>query len=90
MFLHTPIYLVFLAIFCLLYWRLPSPKSRYWILLIGSYGFYTLFDYRFALYLAGLTTILILDWQSHSRKSTGARRMAVIGVAVNLGLLAFF
>ena len=89
MFLHTPVYLIFLAIFCLLYWRLPSPKSRHWILLAGSYGFYSLFDYRFALYLAGLTAILF--WIGKAIPGNPrARGMTVMGVAVNLGLLAFF
>jgi len=54
-FLYTPLYLVFLAVVCLVYWLLPRPAWRKTLLLLASYALYATFDARFLLVLLGIT-----------------------------------
>lgn len=89
MLLHTPGYLVFLLAVAALTWALPRPAWRKWLLLAASYTFYSLFDLRFAALLFGLTAAAA--WIGR-RISASAQPVGWLwlGLALNLGSLAFF
>jgi len=89
MFLHTPLYLLFLAPVCLLYWLLPRPAWRKTLLLLASYVFYAAFDARFLLVLLGMTAVTYLSGRAlpgHPHP----RRLIWLSILVNLGALAYF
>lgn len=89
MLLHTPIYLLFLVATVAVYWLLPRPAWRHAWLAVASYGFYGLFDWRFAVLLLGLT--IIVYWLGRALpRSQHPRVLAWASVALNLGLLGVF
>jgi D-alanyl-lipoteichoic acid acyltransferase DltB (MBOAT superfamily) len=89
MLLHTPIYLLFLAIVCGFYWALPGPLWRKYLLLAASYGFYAAIDLRFVAVLAGLTLATYYLGQAVAR-SARPRLYLSLSLALNLGALGFF
>ncbi|MGB7540119.1 MAG: MBOAT family O-acyltransferase, partial [Anaerolineales bacterium] len=89
MFLHTPLYLLFLTSVCLLYWLLPRPAWRKLLLLLASYVLYAAFDLRFVLVLLGITTATYclgraIPGHPHPR------RLVLLSILINLGALAYF
>ncbi len=89
MLLHTPLYLLFLVIVCGLYWALPRPPWRKYLLLAASYGFYAAIDLRFVGVLAGLTLATYYLGQAVAR-SARPRLYVGLSLALNLGALGFF
>lgn len=89
MFLHTPLYFLFLALVVAIYRLLPWPAGRKLLLLVASYLFYALFDLRFALLLAALTAA-VWGLGRAIPGSPRARAYAWLSVALNLGVLAVF
>jgi alginate O-acetyltransferase complex protein AlgI len=82
----------FLPITYLAFWRLTGKMSRYVVLAISGYVFYSFWNYRFCAlmlfstvvsYLAGLG---LLKWPDPARR----RLCVVIPVAMDLALLGFF
>ncbi len=89
MLLHTPAYLLFLAIICGLYWTLPHFQWRKYLLLAASYGLYAAIDLRFAAVLAGLT--LATYYLGQAIASARRPRLYLgLSLALNLGALGFF
>jgi alginate O-acetyltransferase complex protein AlgI len=89
MFLHTPLYLLFLAAVCLLYWLLPRPAWRKLLLLLASYTMYAAFDIRFLLALLGISAATYLLGRAipgHPHP----RRLVALSILINLGALAYF
>ncbi len=83
--------LFFLVVFAL-YWALPWPRVRVWLLLVASFVFYASWSKWLALIL-GVTTVL--DYLIARRLEVSSvpwRRKALLAVSltVNLGLLCFF
>ncbi|HEV8712617.1 MAG TPA: MBOAT family O-acyltransferase [Candidatus Binatia bacterium] len=83
---------IFLPVAYVVFWRLTSKTQRYLWLVVGSYVFYSFWDYRFCAlmflttlvgYLAGLG---LLIWQDPRRRWL----CAIVPVAICLGLLGFF
>ena len=89
MLLHTPFYLIFLAFSVSFYWLLPNINCRKWFLLIASYVFYSLFDWRFAALLLFLTWVTFLIGLAIKR-SSHARFFAWLSVLINFGILGVF
>jgi alginate O-acetyltransferase complex protein AlgI len=89
MLLHTPAFLLVLAAIVLVYWRLPRPAWRKYLLLLASYLLYASFDVRFVLILLGTTTVTFLLGQ-RIPGSPRARALVAAGICFNLGALAYF
>lgn len=87
-------YAAFLIIVFILYWFVAKKSSRAQniLILICSYVFYGLWDWRF-LFLLGFSTALdyFTGIKIHESASNGRRKMwLIISVAINLGFLCFF
>jgi alginate O-acetyltransferase complex protein AlgI len=88
-FLHTPLYLVFLAAVCLLHWLLPRPAWRKALLLLASYCLYAALDARFLLVLVAITAATW--WLGLAvAGSVHPKRYVLLSAAINLGALAYF
>jgi D-alanyl-lipoteichoic acid acyltransferase DltB (MBOAT superfamily) len=92
MLLHTPLYLIFLAVVVAIYRLLPTqrwPRTRPAFLLAASYFFYAAFDLRFAALLLGLTVAVY--WLANAIPgSPRARLYTTLGVMLSLGVLGIF
>jgi D-alanyl-lipoteichoic acid acyltransferase DltB (MBOAT superfamily) len=89
MFLHTPQYLLFLALVVFLYWIIPGANPRKLVLLLASYFFYYVFDGRFAFLLFGLTGGVYLIGRAIPN-SARSKQLMWAGVILNLGVLSIF
>ncbi len=84
-------FLAFLPLFMAAYWS-TSGRARLWVMLLSSLVFYAWWDWRFLFLLlfSALVDyslgILLEDEQDDAMR----RRLIVISVAINLGLLGFF
>lgn len=91
--LHTPAFLLFLAVVALLVRARREALWRKAVLVSASCLFYALFDARFALLLGALTFALHRLGRAiaaNAHANAHPRRYAVAGVLLNLGLLGFF
>jgi alginate O-acetyltransferase complex protein AlgI len=91
LFFDTPIYVVFLALVVLLYWRLPWRRQNV-LLLAASYVFYGWWDPRF-LGLIGVSTIVdFYCAKAIARFEDAPRRRALLtlSLVINIGFLAVF
>ena len=70
------------------YWLVPA-RTRVWVLLVASYGFYLSWNPIYGLLLAA-STIANFALARLIPDSPRPRRLLVIGIAMNLGVLAFF
>ena len=91
MFFDTPVYVVFLALVTLAYWRLRWRHQNI-LLLIASYIFYGWWDVRF---LALIAISTLVDFYCAraiaSSDDTGRRRtLLTLSLVVNIGFLAVF
>lgn len=88
MLLHTPLYLLFLLILIPVYWLLQIAHRKV-ILLVASAIFYASLDIRFLVLLAVMIFVNYFIGQAIP-KSSHARQLVWLSVAVNLGILAVF
>src|SRR5580658_6112985 len=91
MLFDTPVYLVFLALVVVVYWRLPwRPQNL--LLLLASYFFYGWWDWRFLALMVGSTTLdFLLARAIDTAQSQPARkRFMVTSVVINLAILGVF
>lgn len=91
MLFNSPEYFVFLAVVLLLYYSLTHRWQNY-MLLVASYFFYGLWDYRF-LSLILLTTIIdyVASHAIYRQSSPRTRKLfLLLSVGTNLGILGFF
>jgi alginate O-acetyltransferase complex protein AlgI len=84
-------FLVFLPIFMTLYWS-TSGRARLWVMLTGSLVFYGWWDWRFLFLLLFSSLVdyslgIILE---NEQDPVRRKRLIVLSIAVNLGLLGFF
>ncbi|HET9406854.1 MAG TPA: MBOAT family O-acyltransferase [Candidatus Sulfotelmatobacter sp.] len=91
MLFDTPIYLVFLTLVVLLYWRLSWRRQNF-LLLCAGYFFYGWWDWRFLLLMICSTIIDYVIALRISEEAPGPRRRAllIISLFINFGLLGFF
>jgi alginate O-acetyltransferase complex protein AlgI len=89
MLLHTPFYLIFLLFVVIVHWLLPNKRWRNLFLLVVSYFYYGLFDFRFLFVLVLLTGLIYWIGQLIHNKSH-PRIWLWIGVFVNLLVLGYF
>ena len=84
-------FLVFLPAFMLCYWA-TSGRTRLWVMLVFSIGFYAWWDWRFVFLLLFSSVVdfslgILLE---NEQGDAIRRRLIVLSVAVNLGFLGFF
>ncbi len=85
-------FLVFFAVFSVIYWTLPKNSHRKLLILLGSYVFYASWDYRF-LALIWLSTIVDYVAALQIDKSPGQKQKRlwlIISLCTNLGILGVF
>src|SRR6202521_509897 len=91
MFFDSTVYLVFLVLVTLLYWRLRF-RAQNCFLLLASYFFYGWWDWRFLL-LMGTSTVVDFYVGRGLDKFTGLRRrraLLILSLALNFSFLGFF
>jgi alginate O-acetyltransferase complex protein AlgI len=91
MLFDTPVYLLFLVLVVLTYWRLPWRKQNV-LLLVASYFFYGWWDWRF-LSLIVISTIVDFYCATYIAQSDSpVRRKLLLSISVilNLSFLGFF
>jgi alginate O-acetyltransferase complex protein AlgI len=91
MFFDSTVYLVFLALVTLLYWRLRF-RAQNCFLLLASYFFYGWWDWRFLL-LMGTSTVVDFWVGRGLDKFTNLRQrraLLILSLAVNFSFLGFF
>ena len=91
MLFDSPVYLVFLALVVVLYWRLGWRKQNVF-LLAASYFFYGWWDWRF---LALMLTSTLVDYSfalkiGDSGNPRLRRMLLAVSLVMNLGFLGFF
>src|SRR6266404_7276601 len=91
MLFDSTVYILFLALVVLLYWRLPFRKQNYF-LLAASYFFYGWWDWRFLLLMAGSTLVDFLIARSiGSSESVRTRRLLLLfSIILNFTILGIF
>jgi alginate O-acetyltransferase complex protein AlgI len=91
MFFDTPVYVVFLTLVVITYWRLGWRQQNL-LLLIASYVFYGWWDPRFLGLIAASTVVDFYCATFIARSDDPRRRRALLAVslAVNLGFLGLF
>jgi len=88
----TLTYLLFVPIVFWVYWALPGRRSRNWLILLASYGFYGWWDVRFCLLILISSVVDYCVGIGLGRASSRRSRRFLLGtsLAVNLGMLGFF
>ena len=91
MFFDTPIYIVFLTLVTLVYWRL-TWRSQNALLLFASYVFYGWWDPRFLALIAASTVVDFYCAKAIAGSDDARRRRALLtlSLAINLGFLGVF
>src|SRR5437588_3228501 len=84
-------FLIFIPLFMLAYWP-TRGRARLWVMLLGSLVFYAWWDWRFIFLLlfSALVDYSLGILLENERDDGLRRRLIVISVCVNLGLLGFF
>src|SRR5579863_5704609 len=91
MYFDSTVYIVFLTLVVLVYWRLPF-RAQNLFLLAASYFFYGWWDWRFLL-LMGTSTVVdyyASRWMAASTDDGRRRLLLAVSVALNFGFLGFF
>ena len=91
MFFDTPIYIVFLTLVTLAYWRLRWRQQNV-VLLVASYVFYGWWDPRFLALIAASTIVDFYCAKAIARSDDSKRRRALLtlSLVINLGFLGAF
>ena len=84
-------FLCFIPLFMLAYWP-ARGRARLWVMLVGSLIFYAWWDWRFIFLLlfSALVDYSLGILLENERDAAMRKRLIIISVAVNLGLLGFF
>ena len=92
MLFHTYQYLVFFVAVFVVYWGLPWPRARVYLLLAASFAFYATWNEWLALLITGTATVdfLLARRIETARSARGRKILVLVSVAVNLGVLAYF
>ena len=91
MYFDSTVYIVFLALVVLLYWRLRL-RAQNLFLLGASYFFYGWWDWRFLLLMGASTIVDFFVGRGLERTAAPARRRALLTLSLllNFGCLGFF
>ena len=91
MLFNSPAFAVFLPVMLTVYWLLRG-NARRWALLVGSYFFYSWWDWRFTSLLIVSTLVDYYCGRALPRQPSVNRRRGVLTLSVvtNLGILATF
>ncbi|MFZ0743838.1 MAG: MBOAT family protein [Terracidiphilus sp.] len=91
MLFDTPVYLIFLALVVLVYWRL-NRRPQNLLLLAASYFFYGWWDWRFLLLMIASTTIdyVIARKIEDSPSRDKGKALLITSLIVNFSILGFF
>ena len=91
MYFDSTIYIVFLALVVLVYWRLRL-RAQNLLLLAASYFFYGWWDWRFLVLMAASTVVDFFVARGLEASAVQARRRALLSVSLvlNFGFLGFF
>jgi D-alanyl-lipoteichoic acid acyltransferase DltB (MBOAT superfamily) len=91
MFFDTPVYLCFLTLVVLLYWRFDR-RGQNILLLIASYFFYGWWDWRFLILILISTVVDFFAARYIANSSDVVRRRSLLtlSLALNFGFLGFF
>lgn len=92
MLFNSFVFFIFLAVILPIFYLLPSKKSKNVFLLASSYFFYGYWDWRFCSLLAFSTVVdFLIGHKIYQTDSvTSRRRLLMLSVVVNMGLLSFF
>jgi alginate O-acetyltransferase complex protein AlgI len=84
-------FVAFLPLFMLAYWS-TKGRLRLWVMLIGSLVFYAWWDWHFCFLLlfSALVDYSLGILLENERDDARRRRLIILSVAINVGLLAFF
>lgn len=84
-------FLVFLPLFAAAYWA-TSGRIRLWVMLIASLIFYAWWDWRFVFLLlfSSLVDYSLGIFLENEQDDFLRKRLIVISIAINLGVLGFF
>ena len=83
-------YLLFLVLFCLVYWRL-SASSKLWLIAIASITFYGFWRIEFVSLLIFSTTLDYFVGRSMTKANPSSKKLLLLlSLSCNLGLLLFF
>ena len=91
MWFDSPVYLAFLGLLALLFWRLQF-RAQNWLLLGASYLFYGWWDWRFVLLLAASSFVDFHVARALDRTQAERHRktLLILSITVNLSVLGFF
>lgn len=91
MFFDTPVYILFLAIVVLVYWRFDRRRQNIF-LLCASYFFYGWWDWRFLILILISTVVDFFSARYISRSDDKLHRRALLtlSLVLNFGFLGFF
>lgn len=91
MFFDTPVYLLFLTVVVLTYWRL-GWRSQNVLLLAASYFFYGWWDWRFLglIFISTVVDYFCAHYIEATRNQVSRRYALLVSVSLNLGFLGFF
>src|SRR5881275_1073555 len=91
MFFDSTVYLVFLVLVTVLYWRLRF-RAQNCFLLAASYFFYGWWDWRFLLLMGASTVIdyFIARGIASSENPSRRRTLLILSLVLNFGFLGFF
>jgi len=91
MLFDTPVYIVFLTLIVIAYWRFGWRQQNV-LLLIASYFFYGWWDWRFLSLILTSTVVDFFCAKYIARSEENKKRLLLltISVALNLGFLGFF
>jgi len=92
MLFHTQQFLFFFAVVFALYWAMPWPRARVWLLVVASFYFYVSWNaWLAALIGASATVDYVLGRQIEASVSQRVRKFLLTASIVwNLGQLAYF
>ena len=84
-------YVLFLTAVFALYWSLPGPRARVWLLLAASFYFYASWSKWLAL-LIGATTVIdyLIARGMEGASARRRKRLLVLSLVMNLGVLVVF
>src|SRR5437763_12587705 len=91
----TQQFLAFFTIIFVVYWSLPWPRIRIWLLLTASFYFYATFNPWLALIVVGTASLDYLlargiEAAKSKPSSPAGKYFMVASICVNLGVLCYF
>ena len=92
MFFNSQAYLIFFVVVFAIYWTLPWPRARIWLLVAASLTFYAFWSQELALLVASTTVMdyLLARGMDTCRSRSTRRLLLGTSLAVNLGVLGYF